>query len=133
MIAAPTSDGSSSRTRVNALDRIVRAIGGPRDQAEDVIGLRPIGQRGLRRFELLARRLGLAAVEQRDAEIQARERQRRIDLERAAEGGDGGGEVVLLEARDADVVGAVGVLAGGTVRRLGDWLDARSCPRPTLG
>ena len=93
--------------------RILRAVGGPRDQAEDVIGLRPIGQRGLRRFELLARRLGLAAVEQRDAEIQPRERQRRIDLERTAEGGDGGGEVVLFEARDADVVGAVGVLAGG--------------------
>ena len=93
--------------------RIVCAIGGARDQAEHVVGLRPIGQRGLRRFELLARGLRLAAVEERNAQVEARQRQRRIDLEGAAEGRDGGGEVVLLEARNADVVGPVGVLPGG--------------------
>jgi hypothetical protein len=95
------------------LHRIIDAIGGAGDQAEDVVGLRAIRQRRLRRFELLARRIGLAAVEQRDAEIQPCERECGIDLERAPEGGSGGGEVVLLEAGDADVVGAVGVFADG--------------------
>ncbi len=53
--------------------------------------------------------------------------ERRIDLERTAEGGDGGGEVVLLEARDADVVGAVGVFAGG--RSAPGSEDRRDCPQ----
>ena len=93
------------------VDGIVGPVLDAGDQAEHVIGLGPIGQQRPRRFDLAASRVGITAVEERDAEIEPGDREVRVDLERLPERGGAGGKVVLFQVCDADVVGAVGVLA----------------------
>ena len=80
------------------------------DQAEDVVRLRCVGRRGGGLLRGYGGGREIRHVEQRDGEVDPGETERGIDLERAAEALGGVGVVVLLEQRDADVVGAVGVL-----------------------
>jgi hypothetical protein len=83
------------------------------EETEDVVRLRRVrrGRGGLLRGRRRGRRIG--QVEQRNREVDPGQIERRIDRQRAAEAGGGLGVVVLLEQRDADVVGAVGILARG--------------------
>ena len=116
MIAAPTSDGSSARTRAKARDRIVRAVVGPRDQAEHVVGLRR--DRAARPSPLRAPCAPPRARRRRTARCRdSAARAPAPDRSRARRGttATAAGKSVLLEARDADVVGAVGALARGSL------------------
>src|SRR5262249_39880969 len=63
-------------------DRVIDAIFGSRDQTEQVVGFGTSGQRSARGLELGPRRLRVAAIEQRDAEIQACDGEIRIRLQR---------------------------------------------------
>src|SRR4029453_1749163 len=125
-------DFSDPRKR---LDRTVRAIGAPGDEPEDVLHLRTVGQGAAHALELFAGALLVASVEQRNAEIQTGDGQARVNLQRAAEGCRCGREVVLLEAGDADVVGAIRAFARGDgCRRLtGAGWSRRLCQEHESG
>ncbi len=87
-----------------------------RNQTEDVVWLRSIGrERGrVLSFPLGSRQIG--HIEKRDAEIDVREVELRIDLQRASEGVSSLFVFELLEQRHADVVGAICILARGRGR-----------------
>ena len=99
--------------------RLVDAVLPPRDQAEDVMGLRKVGPRlrGGPRFALGAREVG--RVEERDREVGAGDRERGIHPQRLAKrlGRVRGPE--LLEQRHPPVVGAIRILAYPERRRPG--------------
>ena len=130
-------DGGAGVARIHALharERLERLLGSPGatgDEADQVVRLRPIRQVGPGRFDFAPGRLWVASIEEGDAEVQAGNRQPRIDLERAAKGRRRRPKVELFEPRHADVVGAVGVFAGrdgarrrGLRRRSRDERDA---------
>ena len=93
------------------LERIISTILVACDQAKQVIGLRAIGQRGPDRFDFAASRVGITAIEERDPEIEACDPEVSIDVQRLPERRRSGSKVVLLQVGDADVVGAIGILA----------------------
>ena len=74
LIAVPDRPASAARTRWNAASASSARSAARGDQAEDVVGVRPIANE--RRAPARARRrgVGLAGVEERDAEVDAGER-----------------------------------------------------------
>jgi hypothetical protein len=82
-------------------------------QTENVVRLRRLRAGGGGTLQLPLGGRKIRHIEQRNAEIDARQRQCGIELQRTFEGVRGLFMLVLFEQRDADVIGAICVFARG--------------------